>query len=369
MLYFLAKYINAHFNPPGFDAFQFITFRAALSAITALFITFIVGPKILKILKKKQIGEAKKEDGPAFHWSKAGTPTMGGIIILLSVLTPVFFWGDLSNIYVQIILFVTIALGAVGFSDDYLKVLKKYKKGLIEKYKLLWQFIIGLVVALVIYFAPQFNGINSLTTIPFIKGFEFDFSYFYIPIIIFIIIATSNAVNLTDGLDGLATGTTTIVALTLAVIAYVSGNIETSDYLDIIYLKGNGELVIYCTALAGATLGFLWWNSYPAQVFMGDTGSLALGGAIGTLSILVKKEFLLPILGGIFLVETVSVLLQRYYFKFSRLKTGEGKRIFKMAPLHHHYEILGIPEPKIVMRFYIIAIILAILTLSTFKIR
>lgn len=369
MLYFLADYINKIFDPPGFDAFQFITFRAALSAITALLITFLIGPKILNLLKEKQIGEARKEDGPKFHWSKAGTPTMGGLIVLLSVLVPVLLWGDLTNIYVQIILFVTIALGIVGFSDDYLKVVKKYQKGLVEKYKLFWQFTIGLIVALVIYFAPQFEGINSLTTIPFIKGFEFDFSFFYIPIIIFIIIATSNAVNLTDGLDGLATGTTAIVALTLAVIAYVSGNIETSKYLDIIYLRGNGELVIYCTALAGATLGFLWYNSYPAQVFMGDTGSLALGGAIGTLCILVKKEFLLPILGGVFFIETVSVLLQRYYFKYTRVKYGEGKRIFKMAPLHHHFEMQGIPEPKIVTRFYIVAIMLAILTLATFKFR
>ena len=369
MLYSLAEYLNATYNPPGFDVFQFITFRAALSAITALLIGFFVGPKIIKILQKKQIGEAKKEDGPEFHWSKAGTPTMGGLIILISSLVPVLLWGNLGNIYVVIILFVTIALGLVGFTDDYLKVVKKYKKGLVAKYKLLGQFSVGLVVAMIIYFAPEFDGINSITTIPFLKGVEFDFSVFYIPIIIFIIIATSNAVNLTDGLDGLATGTVGIVVLTLGIIAYVSGNILTADYLDIIYLKGAGELSIFCTALAGAALGFLWFNAYPAQVFMGDTGSLALGGAVGALSILVKKEFLLPVLGGIFFVEAVSVIIQRYYFKYSKKKYGEGRRIFKMAPVHHHFEMTGVPEPKIVMRFYIIAIILAIVTLATFKLR
>ena len=369
MLYYLAEYINATYSPPGFDVFQFITFRAALSAITALLIGFFVGPRIIKILQKKQIGEAKKEDGPEFHWSKAGTPTMGGLIILISSLVPVLLWGNLGNIYVLIILFVTISLGVVGFTDDYLKVIKHYKKGLVAKYKLLGQFLVGLVMALVIYFAPQFDSINTITTIPFLKGVEFDFSIFYIPIIIFIIIATSNAVNLTDGLDGLATGTVGIVVLTLGIIAYVSGNILTADYLDIIYLKGAGELSVFCTALAGAALGFLWFNAYPAQVFMGDTGSLALGGAVGALSILVKKEFLLPILGGIFFVEALTVILQRYYFKYTKNKYGEGRRIFKMAPVHHHFEMTGVPEPKIVMRFYIIAVILAIVTLATFKLR
>ena len=369
MLYYLAEYINRVYNPPGFDAFQFLTFRSALSAITALLFSFLIGPKILKWLKKKQIGETIREDGPEFHWSKAGTPTMGGLIILFSVLIPVLLWGDLSNVYVLLILFVTVTLGCVGFIDDYLKVIKKFEKGLVAKYKLLGQVTIGLIVGLVIYFAPQFEGINSITTIPFLKSFEFDFSIFYIPIIIFIITATSNAVNLTDGLDGLATGTVGIVTITLGIIAYVSGNIETAKYLNIIYLKGNGELIVYCTALTGAALGFLWYNSYPAQVFMGDTGSLALGGAVGTLCVLVKKEFLLPLLGGIFFAEALSVIIQRYYFKYTRNKYGEGKRIFKMAPLHHHFEMMGIPEPKIVQRFYIVAILLAIMTLVTFKLR
>lgn len=369
MLFKLAELINAKFNPPGFDIFRFITFRSALAAITALLISFILGPRIINALKRRQIGEARKEDGPQFHWSKAGTPTMGGFIILVSVLIPVLLWGDLGNIYIIIILFVTVALGAVGFTDDYLKVIKKYKKGLAEKYKLIGQISVGLIVVCAIYFLPQFEGINSMTTIPFLKSFEFDFSIFYIPIVVFIITATSNAVNFTDGLDGLATGTVGIVALTLGIIAYLSGNIETAKYLNIIYLRGNGELAIYCAALSGATLGFLWYNFYPAQVFMGDTGSLALGGAVGTLSVLVKKEFMLPLLGGIFFVEALSVIAQRYYFKYTRVRYGEGRRIFRMAPIHHHFEMKGIPEPKIVVRFYIIAILLAIMTLASLKIR
>lgn len=369
MLYFLAEYIQAKFNPPGFNIFKYLTFRSALAAITALLLTFYVGPKVLSYLKKKQIGEAKKEDGPKFHWSKAGTPTMGGLIILMSGLIPVFLWANLSNIYIQLVLFSTISLGFVGLLDDYLKVVKKYKKGLLAKYKLIGQVSVGIIVGMVIYLAPEFHGINTITTIPFLKNYQFDFSIFYIPIIIFIITATSNAVNLTDGLDGLATGTVGIVIITLGVIAYISGNITLSKYLNIIYLKGNGELVIYCTAVAGAALGFLWYNSYPAQIFMGDTGSLALGGAVGTLCILVKKEFLLPLLGGIFFAEAVSVLIQRYYFKYTKKKYGEGRRVFLMAPFHHHFEMKGIPEPKIVLRFYIIAVLLAIMTLATFKIR
>jgi phospho-N-acetylmuramoyl-pentapeptide-transferase len=296
MLYYLTEFINRVYNPPGFDAFQFLRFRSALSAITALLLSFIIGPKILRILKKKQIGETIREDGPEIHSSKAGTPTMGGLIILFSVLIPVLLWGDLGNIYVLLVLFVTVALGCVGFIDDYLKVIKKVKKGLVAKYKLLGQISVGLIVGLVIYFAPQFEGINSITTIPFLKSFEFDFWIFYIPIIVFIITATSNAVNLTDGLDGLATGTVGFVIMTLGIIAYVSGNIETSNYLNIIYLKGNGELIVYCTALAGAALGFLWYNSYPAQVFMGDTGSLAFRYAY-----LLKKNFFYLYWVGFFL--------------------------------------------------------------------
>ena len=369
MLYYLAEYINRIYSPPGFDVFRFITWRSSLSAITAMVICFWIGPKIISYLKSKQIGEEIRDDGPSTHRSKAGTPTMGGIIVLLSVILPVLLWGDLKNTYVLLILLATLWMGLVGFIDDYLKVIKKMKKGLVARYKLINQICLGIVIACLIYFLPEFEKINSVTTIPFIKQLEFDFSYFYIPIIVFIITATSNAVNLTDGLDGLAIGCVGIAGLALGLIAYVSGNVFFSNYLNIIYLPGNGELAVYCAALVGASLGFLWFNSYPAQVFMGDTGSLALGAAIGTLSILVKKEFLLPILGGIFFAESISVIVQRYYFKYTRIKTGEGKRIFRMAPLHHHFELMGLPEPKIVTRFYIVAVILAIVTFATFKIR
>ncbi len=369
MLYYLAEYINRRFAPPGFDVFRFITWRSALSAMTALVISFWIGPKILKKLQEKKVGEEIRHDGPESHHSKAGTPTMGGVIVLLSVLVPVILWADLKNTYIILILISTIWMGAVGFTDDYLKVFRKMKKGLIARYKLMNQVGLGLVIASLIFFLPEFKSVNSITTIPFIKQMEFDFSYMYIPIMVFIITATSNAVNLTDGLDGLAIGCVGIAAIVLGFISYVSGNEIFSRYLTIIYLPGNGELTVYCAALVGASFGFLWFNSYPAQIFMGDTGSLALGGAIGTLCILVKKEFLLPILGGVFFAEALSVIIQRYYFKYTKRRFGEGKRIFKMAPLHHHFEMSGVPEPKIVTRFYIIAVILAIITLATFKIR
>ncbi|MGA8263590.1 MAG: phospho-N-acetylmuramoyl-pentapeptide-transferase [Ignavibacteriaceae bacterium] len=346
-----------------------MTFRSALAAITALFLAFYLGPKIIKILQKHQIGEAKKEDGPKSHWSKAGTPTMGGIILIISVVVPVLLWGDLKSIYVILILAGTIWLSAVGFLDDYLKVVKKLPNGLIARYKLLGQVSIGLIIGCVIYFTPEFKGFSTLTTVPFLKSVNLNLSIFYVPAVVFIIAATSNAVNLTDGLDGLAIGITTIVMLTLAVIAYVSGNAIYSRYLDIIFLPGAGELTVFISAVIGASLGFLWFNSYPAQVFMGDTGSLALGGAFGIISVLVRKELLIPILGGIFFMETISVIIQRSYFKYTKKKYGEGKRIFKMAPMHHHFEMLGWPEPKIVTRFYIIAIILAIVSLASFKIR
>jgi phospho-N-acetylmuramoyl-pentapeptide-transferase len=369
MLYFLSEYINKIFNPPGFDVFRFITFRSALSAITALFLSFYLGPKIIRKLQLKQIGEAKKIDGPKSHWSKAGTPTMGGLIIILCVVIPVLLWANILSIYIILILAGTVWLSAVGFLDDYLKVVKKLPNGLIARYKLLGQVIIGIVVGSVIYFAPQFDGIHSVTTVPFLKNANFDFSFFYIPVVVFIITATSNAVNLTDGLDGLAIGVITIVMLTLAIISYVSGNSIFSNYLNIIYLPGAGELTVFVAALVGASLGFLWFNSYPAQVFMGDTGSLALGGAFGILAVLIKKELLIPILGGIFFLETISVIIQRVYFKITKKKYGEGRRVFKMAPIHHHFEMMGWPEPKIVIRFYIIAIILAIISLASFKIR
>lgn len=369
MLYYLFEYINKVFDPPGFDVFRFLTFRSALAAITSLFISFYFGPKIIRLLQKHQIGEAKKEDGQKKHWSKVGTPTMGGIIVIFSVVVPVILWGDLSSYYITVILIGTLGLFGVGFLDDYLKVIKKFKKGLIGRYKLLGQFIVGTIVGSIIYFSGNWGEYTTVTTLPFLKNVNFDFSYFYIPMVIFVITATSNAVNLTDGLDGLAIGLTVIVMLALAVLSYISGNAIYARYLNIIYLPGSGELTVFVAALIGAGLGFLWYNSYPAQVFMGDTGSLALGGAFGILAILIKKELFIPILGGIFFLETASVILQVGYFKYTKKKYGEGKRIFKMAPLHHHFEELDWPEPKIVTRFYIIGILLAIITLISFKIR
>ncbi|MBM4161890.1 MAG: phospho-N-acetylmuramoyl-pentapeptide-transferase [Ignavibacteria bacterium] len=374
MLYYLLTYLDRQFDIPGFGVFRYITFRAGAAAVTALIVAFWLGPKIIRRLRERQIGESAKLEAPKTHLSKAGTPTMGGLIVLAALVVPAFLWADIKNMYVILILFVTIALGAVGFLDDYLKVVRKKPRGLIGRYKIAGQVSVGLIVGAVIYFFPQWIdqslvALSSKTTVPFFKNLEFDLGWFYIPTVIFIITATSNAVNLTDGLDGLAIGTVGIVALTLAIIAYVSGHAEWSQYLTIPHLRGNGELAIYCFALVGAALGFLWFNSYPAQVFMGDTGSLALGGAIGAMCVLIKKELLLPTLGGIFLMETLSVIIQRVYFKYTKNKYGEGRRVFKMAPIHHHFELLGWTEPKIVTRFYIIAIILMILSLATFKVR
>lgn len=369
MLYYLLDYINKVYDPPGFEIFRFLTFRSALAAITGLFLAFYLGPKVIRILQRKQIGEAKKEDGPQFHWSKAGTPTMGGIIIIGSVIIPVLLWSELKSIYIILITGGTLWLSGVGFLDDYLKVVKKYPNGLIGRYKLLGQVIIGLIIGTVIFIAPEFNGFSTLTTVPFLKNVNLDLSFMYIPAVVFIVTATSNAVNLTDGLDGLAIGVISIVMIALALLSYFSGNAIFARYLDIIYLPGSGELTVFVAALVGASLGFLWFNSYPAQVFMGDTGSLALGGAFGILAVLIKKELFIPILGGIFFMETLSVIIQRLYFKYTKKKYGEGKRVFKMAPIHHHFEMMGWPEPKIVVRFYIIAIILAIISLVSFKIR
>jgi phospho-N-acetylmuramoyl-pentapeptide-transferase len=374
MLTYLFEIIHQTYHPPGFGVVRYITFRAAAAAVTALFIAFWLGPKIIALLRKHQIGEAAKLEAPKTHLTKAGTPTMGGLIVLAAIVIPTLLWGMLSNLYVVIILFVTITLGAVGFIDDYLKVVKKKPKGLIGRYKIAGQVFVGLVVGGIIYFFPEWIDpdlwkINSSTTVPFFKNMEIDFGMLYVPIVVFIIVATSNAVNLTDGLDGLAIGTTAIVALTLAVMSYISGHAVLSNYLTIPFLRGNGELAVFCAAMTGAALGFLWFNAYPAQVFMGDTGSLALGGAIGALCVLIKKELLLPTLGGVFFVETLSVIIQRVYFKYTKKKYGEGRRVFKMAPLHHHFEMLGWPEPKIVTRFYIVAILLMILSLATFKVR
>jgi phospho-N-acetylmuramoyl-pentapeptide-transferase len=374
MLYYIFDVIQAMYNPPGFGLVRFLTFRAAAAAITALVIAFWLGPRVIRKLRELQIGEAAKVEAPKTHLAKAGTPTMGGLIVLGAVIIPTLLWANLSNAYILLIIFVTAALGAVGFLDDYLKVVKKKAKGLIGQYKIVGQVAVGLIVGSVIFWAPQWIDpdlwkLNTSTTVPFFKSMELDLGILYVPVVVFVITYTSNAVNLTDGLDGLAIGLVGIVALTLGIIAYVSGNIVLSEYLTIPYLRGNGELVIFCAALAGGALGFLWFNSYPAQVFMGDTGSLALGGALGALCVLMKKEMLLPTLGGIFLAETLSVIIQKSYFKYTKRRYGQGRRVFRMAPLHHHFEMKGWPEPKIVTRFYIMAILLMILSLATFKVR
>ncbi len=376
MLYILLQWFNKQYQLPGFGLFGYVSFRAALAAIFALGISFVFGPKIIAFLKSKQIGEQAKKElaGVGHHNLKAGTPTMGGLIVLTALLIPTLLWANISNMYIILIVVITAFLGGVGFLDDYLKVIKKYPKGLIGRYKVVGQIFIGLVLSCTIYFFPQlfpdnFEAIKTVTTVPFAKNFNFDWGIFYIPVVIFILTATSNAVNLTDGLDGLSIGTVGIAALTIAVICYMSGNSVFASYLNIIHLRGADELTIFCAALVGASLGFLWFNSYPAQVFMGDTGSLALGGAIGGLCILVRKEFLLPILGGIFFAETLSVIIQVTYFKYTKKKYGQGKRLFKMSPIHHHFEKSGLHESKIVLRFYIVAILLAIITMITFKVR
>lgn len=376
MLYQLTLWLRSLGDIAGINLFGYVTFRAAAAAISALLIAIVVGPSIIRMLKKLQIGEQAKQELQSVggHSLKAGTPTMGGLIVLAAVLIPTLLWANILNMYVVMAVFTTAALGAVGFLDDYLKVIKKLPKGLIGRYKIVGQVTVGLIVGCALYFVPEWFSpelapMKTLTTIPFEKMSNFDFGLLYIPVVIFIITATSNAVNLTDGLDGLCIGTVGVSALTLAVIAYFSGSAFFADYLNIVHLQGTEELAIFCAAIVGAAMGFLWYNAYPAQVFMGDTGSLALGGAIGVLCVLIKKEFLLPIVGGVFFAETVSVILQVAYFKVTKKRFGEGRRIFKMAPLHHHFEKSGWHEAKIVTRFYIIAIMLAIVTMASFKVR
>lgn len=363
LLYPLRQYIS------GLNIFQYITFRAGAAAITALFIAFFLGPWIIKKLQQKSIGEEIRQEGPQTHYQKSGTPTMGGIIILLATLIPTLLFANLMNIYVSLVLLATVWMGIIGFIDDYLKVVKKYPKGLVAKYKLLGQFSLGLLIGAWIYFDPAFADFNSITTVPFFKNLEIDFGIFYIPVVALVITGSSNAVNLTDGLDGLAAGLLAISTLALASITYISGRVDFSDYLNIIYLPGIGEITIYCAALMGALLGFLWFNANPAMVFMGDTGALATGAALGTIAVLVRKELLLPIFGGIFVAEAVSVILQTSYFKWTKKRTGTGKRLFRMAPLHHHFELKGWKENQVVVRFWIIGILLALLTMTTFKIR
>ncbi len=371
MLYYLFDWINKTFSPPGGELIRFITFRSALAALSALAISLFIGPKIIARLKKMQIAEQGKVEAPKGHLSKAGTPMMGGLIILAATLGPTLIWADILNVFVILIFVAMLILGGIGFLDDYLKVIKKKKKGLIARWKLVGQVGVGLIVGGGIMLAPEtFGEVLTATTVPFVKNFIFEFGdWLYIPFVILVITATSNAVNITDGLDGLASGTVAIAFIAVLALAYFTGNLQLSEYLNLPYLRGAGELTVFCAALIGASLGFLWFNAYPAQVFMGDTGSLALGGALGTAMVLIKKEFVLPIVGGIFFIESMSVIAQTLYFKYTRKRYGEGKRILKMAPLHHHFELIGWAEPKIVTRAYIIAILFAILMLTTFKVR
>ena len=351
----------------GFNVFRYITVKAALAAVTALLFSMFLGPRIIALLHKHQIGEEIRTDGPQTHLAKKGTPTMGGLIIIASILIGVLLWANPFNIYVCLVLLSSLLMGLVGFFDDYLKVVKKLKRGLISRYKLIGQILLGLIIGSFIYFHPFFSGLHSNTSVPFFKNLEIDFGIFYIIFVTFVMTGTSNAVNLTDGLDGLAAGLTGIAFLAFAGMAYVTGNVNFSDYLNIIYLPGSEELTVFCMAVVGAAIGFLWYNTYPAQVFMGDTGSLALGSALGTAAILIKKELLLVIIGGVFMFEVISVILQTTYFKYTRRVRGEGRRIFGMAPVHHHFELQGWHESKVVVRFWIIGILLALLTLTTFK--
>lgn len=346
----------------GFNLFRYITFRAAGATITALFICLILGPFFIRLLQKMHVKESIREEGPESHLKKSGTPTMGGLIILSGIIIPSLLWADLTNFYIQLVLVVTLWLGMLGFMDDYLKAIKKEPKGLVGKKKLIGQILLGLLFGFgITYLSPNYDG---MTNIPFFKNFVLNLGILYIPFIIVVITGASNAVNLTDGLDGLAIGLSALCFIAFGGIAYVTGRLDYSSYLQIEYMPGAGELTIYCGAAIGSALGFLWFNAHPAEVFMGDTGSLALGGALGAISILLKKELLLVIVGGVFVVEALSVILQVLSYKFRN-----KKRIFKMAPIHHHFELSGWDESKVVIRFWIIGALCALLTLATLKIR
>lgn len=417
MLYYLFQYLDTAYDFPGAGVFQYISFRAGAALITSLFISLIIGKRLIGFLRKKQVGEDIRDLGLEGQSEKKGTPTMGGLIILAAILVPTLLFAKLHNIYVLLILIATVWLGLIGFLDDYIKVFRKDKKGLAGKFKVMGQIGLGLIIGFTMYFSPdivirervdpqavvkpeQVFGVETATeqttifsktavkstktTIPFIKNNEFDYSsliswlgdnaknwtwLIFIPLVIFIIIAVSNGANLTDGLDGLATGTSAIVGVTLGVLAYVSGNIIFANYLNIMYIPNTGELAIYISAFVGACIGFLWYNSFPAQVFMGDTGSLALGGVIAVFAIMIRKEIMIPIFCGIFLAENLSVILQVSWFKYTKRKFGAGRRIFKMSPLHHHFQLLGYHESKIVLRFFIVGIMLAVLSIVTLKLR
>lgn len=416
MLYHLFQYLE-ELKVPGAGIFQYITFRSACAIILSLLIATVIGRRVIRLLQKQQIGEEIRDLGLQGQMEKKGTPTMGGVIILLAILVPVLLFARLDNVYTQLMLISTVWLGLIGFADDYIKVFRKHKEGLKGRFKVIGQVGLGLIVGLTLYASDDVvireratvseKGIvtstvdegfrddgtakiltkdikSTRTTIPFFKDNELDYAWFtswagkysealgwvlFVIVTIFIITAVSNGANLTDGLDGLATGTSAVIGATLGILAYVSGNMVYADYLNIMYIPHSGELVVFISAFIGATIGFLWYNSFPAQVFMGDTGSLSLGGIIAVFAIIIHKELLIPILCGIFLMENLSVVMQVSFFKYTKKRYGEGRRIFLMSPLHHHFQKKGIPEPKIVTRFWIVGIILAVLTIVTLKMR
>ncbi|SHJ48446.1 phospho-N-acetylmuramoyl-pentapeptide-transferase [Pseudozobellia thermophila] len=406
MLYYLFEFLEKEYQLPGASLFQFMTFRAAMAILFSLLIATAYGKRIILFLQKQQIGESIRDLGLEGQKQKTGTPTMGGLIIIMSTLIPVLLFAKLDNIYILLLIVTTLWMGFIGFADDYIKVFKKDKQGLKGRFKVLGQVVLGLGVGATLYFHPEVtmkeenssvitqqfevrdvegSEIKSTsTTVPFFKNNELDYSDFiawagegakdyawmvFIPIVILIVTAVSNGANLTDGIDGLAAGTSAIIVFTLGIFAWVSGNIIFSDYLDIMFIPNSGELVVFITAFVGALVGFLWYNAFPAQVFMGDTGSLTIGGIIAVIAIIVRKELLIPLLCGIFFAESLSVMIQVSYFKYTRKKFGEGRRVFLMSPIHHHYQVKGYHESKIVTRFWIIGILLAILTIVTLKIR
>ncbi len=412
MIYHLIKYLDVHFDFAGARLIQYLSFRAAAAVIVSLVISMVMGKHLIGWLRRKQVGETIRDLGLDGQMQKTGTPTMGGIIILLSIIVPTLLFADLTNVYIQTLLIATLWLGMIGFMDDYIKVFKKDKEGLAGKFKIIGQIGAGVIVASMLYWNPTVTikertdhqattsetveqtgqsstvanweeNKNIKTTIPFIKDNEFDYSWLlpaswrnawslwivFTLVVILIVTAVSNGANITDGIDGLAAGSSAIIGVTLAILAYVSGNYIFADYLNIMYIPRSGELTIFIAAFVGSCVGFLWYNSYPAQVFMGDTGSLALGGIIATFSIAIRKELLIPVLCGIFLIENLSVIIQVAYFKYTKKKYGEGRRIFLMSPLHHHFQKKGMHEAKIVSRFWIVGIILAVVTIITLKTR
>ena len=359
MLYHLLYPLHTTFSV--FNVFRYITFRTIYASLTAFFICFVLGPWMIRKLGAMQVGQYIRDDGPKTHLDKAGTPTMGGTLIIISISASILLWSDLTNYFVWIVLFVTVGYGTIGFIDDYLMQVKKQSKGLTVRRKLVLQGIVALITSFLVYISPDFS---TQVTIPFFKNISPDFGWGYVIFSAFVIVGASNAVNLTDGLDGLAIGPVIIAASTYMIFAYVAGHVKIADYLQINYVIGSGELSIFCGALAGSGLGFLWFNAYPAQIFMGDVGSLSLGASLGTIAVITKQEILLALVGGLFVMEALSVIFQVGFFKMTH-----GKRIFRMAPLHHHFELKGWPEPKVIVRFWIIAIALALLAMSTLKLR